>query len=108
MRSWPSGSLLEAAARFRDLDHGPPPIRWDRFRLSYPGASDDERHSREVIGFVSARVEDQGEPGREQVLRLEATLQAHLERGTLWLPEPAAPLSLGRKASVVSVETRER
>src|SRR5262245_13847278 len=37
-------SLLEAAARFRDLDRGPPPILWDRFRAYYPGDSDDERH----------------------------------------------------------------
>src|SRR5262245_19208054 len=80
-------SLLEAAAHFRNLDHGPPPILWDRFRTYYPGDSDEERHCYEVIGNVRARVEDQGGRRGEQVLRLEAELRQHLERGTLRLPE---------------------
>ena len=55
------------------------------------GDSDEERHCREVIGNVRARLEDQGEQGHEQVLRLEAELRHHLERGTLRLPETSSP-----------------
>jgi hypothetical protein len=96
-------SLLEAAACFRDLDHGPPPILWDRFRAFYPGDSDDERHCHEVIENVRVRVEVQGGQGRQQVLRLEAELRQHLERGTLRLPETPPPLPIGRTAPAVSV-----
>jgi hypothetical protein len=66
--------------------------------MLYPGDSDDERHCREVIGHVTARVEDQGEQGREQILRLEAELRQHLAYGTLRLPETPAPLPNGRTA----------
>src|SRR5262249_42463826 len=92
-------SLLEAAAHFRDLDRAPPSILWDRFRAFYPGDSDDERHCREVIGNVRARVEDQGEQGPDPVLRLESELRQHLERGTLRLPETPSlvPLGCGRR-----------
>jgi hypothetical protein len=89
-------SLLEAAACFRDLDHGPPPILWDRFRAFYPGDSDDERHCHEVIENVRVRVEVQGGQGRQQVLRLEAELRQHRERGTLRLPDGTADAGLLR------------
>ena len=45
-------TLLEAAALFRALDRGPPALDWDRFRDSWPGNSDDERHCRAVIGWA--------------------------------------------------------
>jgi hypothetical protein len=80
-------SLLEAAARFRDLDRQPPDFHWDAFRNSMPGDSDDERHCREVIGFIETRL-----PPRERtdlIARLEAELQAHRQQGTLRLPETA-------------------
>jgi hypothetical protein len=44
--------LREAAAHFRVLDHRHPGFYWDGFRDSYPGNSDEERHCREVIGWL--------------------------------------------------------
>jgi WD40 repeat protein len=79
-------TLLEAAARFRDLDREPPPFDRDAFRCSYPGASDDELLCREVIFFV--RVEQRRRPGTDAgiVARLEAELNERLGRGNLRLP----------------------
>jgi WD40 repeat protein len=79
-------TLLEAAARFRDLDREPPPFAWDAFRATCPGASDDELHCREVICFVCA--EQRGRPRTDAgiVARLEAELDERLGRGDLHLP----------------------
>jgi hypothetical protein len=79
--------LLEAAARFRDLDRQPPEFHWEAFRRTVPGASDEERHCREVIGFVRGLLLDQ--PGADAAVpyRLEAELRARLDRGDLSLPE---------------------
>lgn len=79
--------LLEAAARFRDLDHQPPEFQWDQFRLRFPGNSDDERHCWEVIAAIPIA----GDPGTETlevVERLEAELREHLARREVFhLPE---------------------
>ena len=87
-------TLLEAAARFRDLDLAPPPFAWDGLRCRYPGASDDELHCREVIFFV--RAEQRDRPGTDAaiVARLEAELNERLGRGDLHLP--AAGLGGGK------------
>jgi WD40 repeat protein len=79
-------TLLEAAARFRNLDLKPPPFAWDALRSIYPGASDDELHCREVIFFV--RAEQRDRPGTDAgiVARLEAELNERLGRGDLHLP----------------------
>jgi hypothetical protein len=80
--------LLQAAARFRDLNAQPPAFPWEAFRQTYPGDSDDERHGREVIQFV--RHEVQQRPGTDPALvgRLEAELQGLLEHGNFRLPGP--------------------
>jgi hypothetical protein len=85
-------ALPDAAARFRDLDRQPPPFYWDRFRRSYPGCSDEERHCREVISYVQALRGRSGQ-GAVVVARLEAELRDLLDRGDLRLPEapPAGP-----------------
>jgi hypothetical protein len=81
-------SLLEAAAHFRALDQEAPPFNWKQFREAIDGASDDERHCREVIGFVRAALEIRHSPtAREEVQRREAELRQHLGRGPLRLPE---------------------
>ena len=78
-------TLLEAAARFRDLDEQNPGFDWGIFRSTYAGASDDERLCRQVLAFVES------EPGGTAVLgRLEAELQGRLGRGDLYLPETSA------------------
>jgi hypothetical protein len=79
-------TLLEAAARFRDLNREPPLFAWVAFRAANPGASDDELLCREVISYV--HLEQRGQPGTDAglVARLEAELNERLERGDLHLP----------------------
>jgi hypothetical protein len=83
--------LLEAAARVRDLDRADPAFPWEAFRLRTPGATDDERHCREVIASIENLLPADS-PEREAALRrCAAELQEHLARGTLRLPEPRRP-----------------
>jgi hypothetical protein len=81
-------SLLEAAARFRDLDEQPPAACREALRGNYWGASDDECHCRAVLQYV--RVEMCLRPGVDPDLaeRLEAELRALREHGDLRLPGP--------------------
>jgi hypothetical protein len=84
--------LLEAAARFRDLQAADPSFDWDRFREQAPGATDEERLCRSVIGYVANSPDaDPGQAGL--VRRLEAELATHLGDGTLRLREPRRPFS---------------
>jgi hypothetical protein len=80
-------TLLEAAALFRALDHGPPPFHWDHFRISRSGNSDDERHCKELIDWVDW-TQRKTDPARAEALRkdLRAELSEHLGRGPLRLP----------------------
>jgi hypothetical protein len=80
-------TLLEAAARARDIDRACPEFNWDAFRRTDPRASDDERHCREVI--VQVRwLAPRGAPAHEcAARRCEAELREHIARGTLHLPE---------------------
>jgi hypothetical protein len=80
-------TLVEAAARFRDLDEQPPRFSWEDFRRSHPGATEEERYCREVIKFVGRMLEARGVTDSPIVSRLEQELQAHLERGDLRLSE---------------------
>jgi hypothetical protein len=84
-------SLTAAAARYRDLEEQPPAFNWEAFRRLYPGASDDERHCREVIGYVRADLPYR--PGADPALadRLEAVLEDLLGRGDLRLPRSDKP-----------------
>jgi hypothetical protein len=82
--------LLEAAARFRDLNERLPAFPWGEFRQVYPGGSDDERHCRQVIAFVLANVRSRPEGDAAVVGRLEAELQGRLDRGDLRLPKAVA------------------
>jgi hypothetical protein len=84
--------LLEAAARFRDLQAADPSFDWDRFREYTPGATDEERLARAVIGFVANSPD--ADPGpAELVGRLKAELAARLRDGTLRLREPRPPFT---------------
>src|SRR5262249_28652477 len=71
-------SLREAAARFRDINASRRNFPWDRFREAHPGATDDERHCREVIRWVRWWVEEEQGSGRSLSRRLEAELKEHL------------------------------
>jgi hypothetical protein len=83
--------LLEAAARFQDLDRTLPGVPRAQFRESYSGGSDDERYCRQVIAFVRVSLWFDRPGGSTEVVdRLEAELRQHLARGDLRLPELAA------------------
>jgi hypothetical protein len=82
-------TLVAAAARFRDLDHMRPPFPWKQFREAHAGASDDERHCREVLAFVrEGFLDETPEERAARAARLEAELHQLLARGELCLPAP--------------------
>jgi hypothetical protein len=80
-------TLLETAAHFRALDRSSPSFNWDRFRRVTPGDTDEERHCREVIGWVETEL---GWTDPCLALAtcnwLKGELQEHLQRGPLRLP----------------------
>jgi hypothetical protein len=79
-------SLLEAAARFRDLDEQRPAASRQARCATHAGASDDECHCRAVLQYVGAEVELRpgADPGVAE--RLDAELRSLLEQGNLRLP----------------------
>jgi hypothetical protein len=81
-------TLLQAAARFRALDRDLGAFPWAAFRRLNPGGTDEERHCREVIGWVAADMAN-AEPSRtrEVCSALERELQLCLQRGPLCLPD---------------------
>jgi hypothetical protein len=85
-------SLLEAAARFWELNRSLSGFQWDNFRRYYPGATDGERCCRHVIRHVYCRLMDDPDPRDRVVRRLEAELAECLRRGPIRLPgEEGAP-----------------
>jgi hypothetical protein len=80
-------TLLETAAHFRALDRSNPSFNWDAFRRGNAGDTDEERHCREVIGWVETDLE-RTDPclALATCNRLEGELQEHLRLGTLRLP----------------------
>jgi hypothetical protein len=88
-------TLLEAAARLRELDRATPDFPWEVFRLGRPGMSDEERHCRELIGHLRGDVVLESGDENEVVRRWEEELRLHLERGTLQLPDVAPYDTLG-------------
>jgi hypothetical protein len=88
-------TLLEAAARFRDLNAELPGFQREQFRSVYPGRSDDERHCWQVIRFVRTELQDVPNAVPRVVGRLEAELQARVDRGDLRLPEPVPAAQAG-------------
>jgi hypothetical protein len=83
-------TLLAAAAAFCAQAHQPPAFDWGRFRARYPGATDEERHCREVITWVRLHLE-RCDPCLALVIpdQLEAQLAELLRRGPPPLPEVA-------------------
>jgi hypothetical protein len=45
-------TLLEAGAMFREIDEQNPDFNFELFRKFNPGACDEERHCRQVLGWV--------------------------------------------------------
>jgi hypothetical protein len=82
-------TLLEAAARYQELNEAPPRLHWDRFRPADPATSDEQRHCQEVIHFVRAVLAARGDTQGALADRLEAEVREHLARGDLRLHAPA-------------------
>jgi hypothetical protein len=76
-------TLVEAAARLRELLDEAPPEYWDQFRETEQGATDAERLCRHVIAWVrtSAPLEQAGTEAECE--RLERELQDLLRHGAL-------------------------
>jgi hypothetical protein len=86
-------SLLEAAARFRDLNREWSTFQLEAFRETWPGRSDDERYCRQIIYMVRAKLRDRPAEGLAVVVRLQAELRHRLRRGDLRLPVRASASS---------------
>jgi hypothetical protein len=80
-------SLLDGAARLRDIYRATPDFAWERFREGHPGASDDERFCRLLIERVEGVLWEDRSQAQAAADRLEAELEAQLASGTLRLPE---------------------
>ena len=76
-------TLLEAAARFRDLNDIPEDCP-DPYRQAFSGDSDGEKLCRQVIAWVAAELRGRSSP---LVECLEAELQDLLGRGAIELPD---------------------
>jgi hypothetical protein len=102
--------LVEAAARYRDLDRDGP-FDKEVFRSAYPGGSDDERYCREVIVFVREVLREPpcGDVSDPAVVgRLEAELHDRLERGDLRLPVAPAGGGPGARSDGAPVRVGEK
>jgi hypothetical protein len=75
--------LREGAARLRELYQAAPDFPWVAVERRFPGASDEERCCRLLIGEVKALEERDGERARAAALRLEADLDGELQHGPL-------------------------
>ena len=80
-------TLLEAAARMRDLDRAAPGFKWEQFRQAFPGVSDEERHCREIIARIPWASPLNGPTGAAVARRCEEELRDHIAHGTLHLPD---------------------
>jgi hypothetical protein len=79
-------TLLEAAARFRDLDAGASEGYRRGWRHTHEGASDEERYCRQVITYAGLVLHDRSDAAAA-LGRLQAQLDGALSRGDLRLPD---------------------
>jgi predicted aconitase len=70
-------SLAAATEQFRAISKGNPHFSWEILREVYPGETDDERLSRQVIAAVYNDLSDQPEQAKAVVARLEAELAGY-------------------------------
>jgi hypothetical protein len=83
-------SLLEAAAHFRALNLAAVGKNWDRYRKEFPGATDEERHCREVLRWVQSIEAFDPCLWLAVSTRMERELQAALAAGPIRLPTPTS------------------
>jgi hypothetical protein len=79
-------TLLEAAARFRDMGHSCLDPEGALFRQFYAGQTDTERWCRKVISYMRA-VSPAHTDGASRADQLEAELSQRLAQGPLELPD---------------------
>jgi hypothetical protein len=82
-------SLLEAAARFRDLDQLLPVQCTDEFRLRHQPSSDEECYCLKVVVAAEAQLRASRQPASPLGARLRAELNDRLAAGTLRFPDAA-------------------
>lgn len=83
--------LLEAAARFRDLQNAVPSYHWAEFRACRPGDTDEEKLCVAVLDLVTVFAADLSSGGAALLDRLGAELKLHRRRGTLRLRPARRP-----------------
>jgi hypothetical protein len=102
-------SLVEGAARLRELYREEPEAVWVNVCRRFPDASDDERYCRLLIDRVESHMLVADRARAPFVVgRLEAELREHIRRGTLRLPGGAPRASLGTVAAPLSPEGDRR
>jgi hypothetical protein len=74
-------SLVEAAARFRELDRDCPISNLPPGWVERPGASDEEKQCRYVIAYLNGMLVNDPERAQAETRRLEVELQAVLSHG---------------------------
>jgi hypothetical protein len=99
--------LLEAAARFRDLDRRWPVLERDP-RLAHLDQTDEMHYCRAVIAVVAIILDNRPETRAAVIERLEAELHGHLERGDLRFPESPLPGSAAAISTRNKGESQER
>jgi hypothetical protein len=83
-------TLLEAAARWRDLDTGMSEGERASWRACTDGATEEERYCRQVLDRTGALAEGMSE-GSAAIDRLRRQLEEALATRNLRLPDPSAP-----------------
>ena len=68
-------TLREAAARFQELNEACSVYDWERFRETFPGRTDEERHCRQVLVAVRPYLDSSVSASRELLARLETELE---------------------------------
>jgi hypothetical protein len=83
-------TLLQAAARHRDLDANLPAGQRNAWRFFYDGATDEERYCRQVLDRAGMLAEGRPE-GEAAVARLRGQLDQALADGGVRLPAAEPP-----------------
>ncbi len=68
-------TLREAAARFQELNEACPAYDWWRFRETFPGRTDEERHCRQVLVAVRPYLVSNDSASRDRLARLETEME---------------------------------
>jgi hypothetical protein len=93
------GTLLEAAARFRQLDAAEPRVRPESHPTVYAGDTEAERYCRAVIVWAASYARSRASEveraaAAAAVRRLGEELEGHQVCGTLTLPAPRPSVHL--------------